>query len=239
LGSRADLSLWRGCSMDGAYCLCCVRMFVICWQLRYVEMFLPLTRHFNNWRNKVRDDLQDCGSWGCEASTWTLAARCTKYSCGCVELGNLQRPFWSRLPRLPRIDVSSAKNETLELCESGDCTAIADTGTSLIGVPKAGCHPQSPRDPRAKKRDSGIFWDFRSEFPSLHLATYQSMARRLCRRCTGFLHVACAARVEKCLPTFLSLEFSSDKQNNAKHPHLLFNSQKPWIEWDRLDFIFI
>lgn len=31
-----------------------------------------------------------------------------------------------------------AKNETLELCEAGDCTAIADTGTSLIGVPKAG-----------------------------------------------------------------------------------------------------
>ena len=96
---------------------------------------------------------------------------------------------------------------------------------------RTSCHPQSPR---AKKRDSGIFWDFRSEFPSLHLATYKSMARRLCRRCTGFLHVACAARVEKCLPTFLSLESNSDKQNNAKHPHLLLNSQKPWIKWDRL-----
>jgi len=28
-------------------------------------------------------------------------------------------------------------NETLEMCETGDCTAIADTGTSLLGVPKA------------------------------------------------------------------------------------------------------
>ncbi|CAE7250026.1 PAG [Symbiodinium natans] len=28
-------------------------------------------------------------------------------------------------------------NETVDLCDTGDCTAIADTGTSLIGVPKA------------------------------------------------------------------------------------------------------
>mmetsp|Transcript_41717 Transcript_41717/g.77520 ORF Transcript_41717/g.77520 Transcript_41717/m.77520 type:complete len:468 (-) Transcript_41717:127-1530(-) len=28
-------------------------------------------------------------------------------------------------------------NETVEICDTGDCTAIADTGTSLIGVPKA------------------------------------------------------------------------------------------------------
>ncbi|CAJ1417221.1 unnamed protein product [Effrenium voratum] len=28
-------------------------------------------------------------------------------------------------------------NETVDLCDAGDCTAIADTGTSLIGVPKA------------------------------------------------------------------------------------------------------
>eukprot|EP00931_Biecheleriopsis_adriatica_P000564 TRINITY_DN10062_c0_g1_i1.p1 TRINITY_DN10062_c0_g1~~TRINITY_DN10062_c0_g1_i1.p1 ORF type:complete len:471 (+),score=92.94 TRINITY_DN10062_c0_g1_i1:70-1482(+) len=28
-------------------------------------------------------------------------------------------------------------NETIELCKTGQCTAIADTGTSLIGVPKA------------------------------------------------------------------------------------------------------
>eukprot|EP00933_Yihiella_yeosuensis_P073877 TRINITY_DN8266_c0_g1_i1.p1 TRINITY_DN8266_c0_g1~~TRINITY_DN8266_c0_g1_i1.p1 ORF type:complete len:492 (-),score=93.69 TRINITY_DN8266_c0_g1_i1:367-1842(-) len=28
-------------------------------------------------------------------------------------------------------------NETIELCDAGDCTAIADTGTSLLGVPKA------------------------------------------------------------------------------------------------------
>ena len=26
----------------------------------------------------------------------------------------------------------------MDLCDTGDCTAIADTGTSLIGVPKAG-----------------------------------------------------------------------------------------------------
>jgi len=28
-------------------------------------------------------------------------------------------------------------NQTLKLCETGECTAIADTGTSLLGVPKA------------------------------------------------------------------------------------------------------
>lgn len=36
-----------------------------------------------------------------------------------------------------QLDAAGTKNETLELCETGDCTAIADTGTSLIGVPKA------------------------------------------------------------------------------------------------------
>ncbi|CAK0867163.1 unnamed protein product [Prorocentrum cordatum] len=35
-----------------------------------------------------------------------------------------------------RIRSVTAGNETLALCEAGDCVAVADTGTSLLGVPR-------------------------------------------------------------------------------------------------------
>jgi len=44
---------------------------------------------------------------------------------------NAEHGHWQLAVRSIRVG-----NETIKLCEAGDCTAIADTGTSLLGVPK-------------------------------------------------------------------------------------------------------
>lgn len=44
---------------------------------------------------------------------------------------NAQHGHWQLAVRSIRVG-----NETIKLCETGGCTAIADTGTSLLGVPK-------------------------------------------------------------------------------------------------------